>query len=699
MKNIIARLVIPLALVFVCAAPLHAGRIYARQHETASPLYNLTMKSNHTTVTIRNLLAITHVDEEFLNKEPIDLEGFYVFQLPEGAVVDGLWMWVDGVRYTFNVKRIEDAKHEYDSLVNHNVGEPAILQSLGANRFQMRIYPIKAGSLRRIELQYFQVISINNFGVAQYYYPLDLTGYQTEAVKLTDMHIRINPDLAVDSIWTNYNDRPLVISTAQTDTNVVDIVMKAEDIPYDKDLIVQFRIPGWFGDFPRLNYTPPDTVDSGYFIMWDPIRLDTSFVIKADYVFAVDASASMTGLRTTATLDALGRILSKLQPFDRFRLIAFNGAAQSYPPDSSMLFASPANVQLAVTAMAQMYRAIGITNYEQAIKLAQKSAFRKDAAHRFIFYTDGLPNYGAHTDDDLIALFRNPEAPDLQFFPIAMFTEMVDTLYNVAAATNGLLTAIDIGADVFSVMDRVAFDFTRSNLRSVQRSFPSVMTLVLPDTIPSVLPPESVVSAGLFPVTGFYDVSVQCFDVLLGMQHIVRRTITLQMDTTQPVEIARFWASLRIKQLLGTMKNNKDSAQIRESIIRLSERFNILSPYTAFLVVKIIDGGGHNNEAQGVITESFRLKANYPNPFASSTILEFYIPSSGYKSSEPLLVTVFDALGHKVATLCNVHFQPGWQRLVWNGKDDSGHELPAGNYYCTVKYGAVTRTILMTIAR
>ena len=52
------------------------------------------------------------------------------------------------------VKRKEEAQQIYDSLQENHIGDPVILESMGANRFQIRITPIHPNDDRRIELQF-----------------------------------------------------------------------------------------------------------------------------------------------------------------------------------------------------------------------------------------------------------------------------------------------------------------------------------------------------------------------------------------------------------------------------------------------------------------------------------------------------------------------------------------------------------------
>ena len=82
------------------------GRVYARiPNDDASPIYNLRITTLSADVVIRDQLAVTHVDQEFANDNPMRLEGFYVFALPEGAQVNEMYLWINGVRVPYTVKK------------------------------------------------------------------------------------------------------------------------------------------------------------------------------------------------------------------------------------------------------------------------------------------------------------------------------------------------------------------------------------------------------------------------------------------------------------------------------------------------------------------------------------------------------------------------------------------------------------------
>ncbi len=69
----------------------------------------------------------------------------------------------------------------------------------------------------------------------------------------------------------------------------------------------------------------------------------------------------------------------------------------------------------------------------------------------------------------------------------------------------------------------------------------------------------------------------------------------------------------------------------------------------------------------------------YPNPFKSSTVLEFRLGMRGYVD-----VSVFSAIGQRVAHLRSAVFDEGRHRLVWEGLDRSGRRLASGVYVITL---------------
>lgn len=674
----------------------NAGRLYARKAGTASPLYNLRLQYIRTHVTIENLLAVTHVDESFRNDQGIDLEGFYIFQLPDGAVVDGLWMWVEGKRYVFEVKRKEKAQQQYDSLVQHGIGDPAILETLGANRFQLRIHPIKAGEIRRIELRYFQTLSINTLGIARYYYPLNLADYQTVPVDTTDISITIRSDVAIDSVKTNFDALPGFTRTTILDTSRATVAFGLTSVVHQQDLVIDVLMTKWFDRFTAMSYAARDTIDDGYFMLWTPLKPDPGKDVKADFVFLLDASSSMTGLRIPTVKEAIANVLLRLQAYDRFRIVLFSGTTVSFPSDTSLLFATPENITVASIFLEANYKPRGLTHYENAFRNGLSGAFRQDASVRVLFITDGLPNAGRKTITGLDSAIAASGAPFARVFPIPIFTENLTLLDQLAKGHNGKMALIEQGEDLSTVLDRIAFDFTKSGYRNVSYTYPGSWYRIYPDTIPWNSSPEEIVLSGRYQIDGTFPLPMSVFDINRNSQVDITKPVTLFADSIH-IQVARYWAAKRIEELLRSLKFVTDSTEIKESIIRLSERFNILSPFTAFIVVRIEDPNVSFVEGYGTLPQSVSLHPAYPNPFVRGEpgTISFTVPS-GTTGRHATLV-IYDVAGREIVTLFDGIASPGLNIVRWNGLDRYGKHVPPGVFFCALRMGGILRTIRIIV--
>jgi len=79
---------------------------------------------------------------------------------------------------------------------------------------------------------------------------------------------------------------------------------------------------------------------------------------------------------------------------------------------------------------------------------------------------------------------------------------------------------------------------------------------------------------------------------------------------------------------------------------------------------------------QDVLPKLFVLQQNYPNPFNPTTTIQYSLP----KVSE-VTIKIFNVMGQVVNTLVQGQKQPGNYQVFWDGKDNSGQQVPSGVYY------------------
>lgn len=69
------------------------------------------------------------------------------------------------------------------------------------------------------------------------------------------------------------------------------------------------------------------------------------------------------------------------------------------------------------------------------------------------------------------------------------------------------------------------------------------------------------------------------------------------------------------------------------------------------------------------------LEANFPNPFNSSTEIRFALAKAGRAS-----LTVYDISGREVVTLADRDFPAGPNKIIWNGRNETGRAVASGMY-------------------
>jgi hypothetical protein len=88
------------------------------------------------------------------------------------------------------------------------------------------------------------------------------------------------------------------------------------------------------------------------------------------------------------------------------------------------------------------------------------------------------------------------------------------------------------------------------------------------------------------------------------------------------------------------------------------------------------------------------LLTSHPNPFRASTTIHFDSPGTSSVS-----VRIFDVAGREVRALVEgTEWNVGSHRVIWDGRDGAGRELPSGVYFLRLEAGereGASRVVLM----
>ena len=108
-------------------------------------------------VEIDDQVARTRVDQAFYNPTGRQLEGTYLFPLPQGATIDRFSMDIDGRMTEAELLDADHARRIYEEIVR-KYRDPALLEYVGRGAMKVRVFPIEPDSTKRIQISYTQVL-------------------------------------------------------------------------------------------------------------------------------------------------------------------------------------------------------------------------------------------------------------------------------------------------------------------------------------------------------------------------------------------------------------------------------------------------------------------------------------------------------------------------------------------------------------
>ena len=105
-----------------------------------------------------------------------------------------------------------------------------------------------------------------------------------------------------------------------------------------------------------------------------------------------------------------------------------------------------------------------------------------------------------------------------------------------------------------------------------------------------------------------------------------------------------------------------------------------------FLDLTAVPGQGSDPSA------TFRLAQNFPNPFRSTTHVQFHMGKRAVAS-----LIVYDVSGRLVKTMVdNKEIGPGTFNLSWDGRNDHGAWVGSGVYFYSLSVESTVRTKRLT---
>lgn len=159
------------------------GRLEAHGERTGKT--RLALERLGITATSAGDFAETTVEHVFRNDSDEQLEGTFHFPLPEGAIVIGLALEMNGRLVEGELVERDKARKAYEETVDKML-DPALLEWQGGQSFKLRVFPIEARNTKRVALHFLAPLARTEGGLFfAYRPPSSEAGLAAERVRVT----------------------------------------------------------------------------------------------------------------------------------------------------------------------------------------------------------------------------------------------------------------------------------------------------------------------------------------------------------------------------------------------------------------------------------------------------------------------------------------------------------------------------------
>jgi len=184
-------------------------------------------------------------------------------------------------------------------------------------------------------------------------------------------------------------------------------------------------------------------------------------------------------------------------------------------------------------------------------------------------------------------------------------------------------------------------------------------------------------------------------DTIEGISHTFNwtRAIGAYEYEIEIINQKRQLYSVKVSRTDTTIKANLGKSGMADTIFwKVTARNDYGETIAESFFFKKNRTGIYNDDLE--INRNFHL-INYPNPFENETTIEYELPCSN--KTYQVEITIYNQSGQKIKTLTKTEKASGFQKIIWDGKDESGTRVEKGIYFgcLTVNQESVTRSIIL----
>ncbi len=543
-------------------------------HPGGPRIPNLSIKYHHVDITIDGQVARTNVDQVFINNHHREIEGTYIFPIPQGASISDFSMYIGGEEIKGKILGRDEARRIYQEIVRRRQ-DPALLEYFKDGMFKASVYPIPAHGETRIKLYYSEVLKLDG-GMCRYRYTLSTEKFSRDPLESVRVAVEIESKRPLRSIYSPSHD----VTIEREDDHHARVTYTEENSRPNTDFLLYYTVSEDDIGFDLLTFADDD--GEGYFLaMISPqVEISESDVSGKDIVFILDTSGSMKGEKIAQARGALSFCLRSLGGRDRFNVIDFDDDVRTFT--AGMERASHGNVGEAL-AFVNGCDAEGGTNIDGALLTGLDQVGGSDGAAYIIFLTDGLPTVGETNIRNILANVKGANRSGTRVFVFGVGydvnTRLLDRLaQDNRAASDYVRPSEDIEVTVSNFYKKISHPI----LTDIELTFRGIdVREVYPRELPDIFKGSQLLVFGKYDGKGRVRVTLSGSSA--GSTRKYGYTVRVSPDRTNSY-IPRLWAARRIGYLVDQLRLHGEDRELVNEVVSLSKKYGIITEYTSFLV-------------------------------------------------------------------------------------------------------------------
>lgn len=525
---------------------------------------------------VQHGIAVTEVEQVFLNETDRQIEGLYVFPVPKRASVSQFSMWIRGKEMVGEVVERQRARQIYDSYKAQGV-DPGLLEQVSHKSFEMRIFPIAPRAEQRVRVVYYEELDVDG-DWATWVYPLATKPRPglDETAGTFSLDFEVSSPIAIAEVKSPSHRGRFAIATHTP--HAIHASLEVADADLGRDVVVAYRLSRATTGMDIVTSQPPG--EDGYFCLTVTAGAELERPSTgADWVFVLDTSGSMANDgKLGLSRRAIASFIRSLDARDRFDVIGFDIRAQAL---FDKLRDATRESLAEAEAFLEQREARGGTRLRHAVSHAYEYA-DSDRTLNVVVLSDGMTE---QTERDQLMTILQARPWNSRVFCIGVGNEVErELLDRVANEAGGFASFLSTEDD----FERQAKAFRRKAERpaasDLRLTLPSAQCYdIEPRKLPDLYQGRPLRIYGRFkgePPTG-----ARLTSTVLGREVAFESRFDASAAAPERPAIERMWAWHRIRALQPAASEQGSRQAVRD-IVRLGEGYSIVTEWTSFLVLE-----------------------------------------------------------------------------------------------------------------